>query len=118
MAGRHDQLAGVAGSAVPNVLGSRNARIDLAICGIHRELMHFSLRHAWLHGHFGRRLVRRTNDKVPLGIDRRNFAVRQFFRLDKTWRVRIAGRRLRPLGHGESIDASDQKKQKRDSQDS
>ncbi len=52
--------------------------------------MHRSLRHAWLHSHFRRGIVSRTDDKISVGIHRRNGAIGQFLRRDKSRRVRIA----------------------------
>ena len=88
-------LAGSAGSTVPNVFGlARDAGIKLAVGRLHREVMDRSLRHALLHDHFRRAVVRRADDEIPFGIGRRNGAVGQFLRRDKSRRMRIAGRRL------------------------
>ena len=52
--------------------------------------MNRSLGHARLDDHFGRRLVRGTDDEISLGVGRRNFAVGQFLGRDEARRMRIA----------------------------
>ena len=95
MAGGDDELGRVGGIGRAERVGvARDAGIDLAVGRIHREVVHRSLRHAFLHGHFRRGLVRRADDEVSVGIGRRNRAVGQFLGLDIAGRVRIArGRR-------------------------
>ena len=96
MAGRDDQLRRIAGirstesSSLP-----RHARIDLAVGRTHREVVDRSLRHAFLHRHFRRRIVSRPDDEVSRGIRRRYHPVRQFLRRDIPGRAGIASRRRR-----------------------
>ena len=49
-----------------------------------------SSRHAFVDDHFKRGRVRRPDDEVAVGIGRRNAAVRQLLRRDKSRSVRIA----------------------------
>ena len=74
---------------------ARDARIDLAVGRAHREVVHRALRHAWLHRHLRRRIVRRPDDEVAVRVGRRNGAVRQLLRRDVARRVRIASGRRR-----------------------
>ena len=83
MAGGDDQFGGIGGIGRAEGSGlARDAGIDLAVCGIHGELDHRSLRHAGAGQSFPARAVRRTEDKVSIGIGRRDGAIGEFCGLD------------------------------------
>ena len=87
-------LAGSAGSTRAERAGvARDAGIDLAVGRAHREVVDRALRHAFLHRHLRRGVVRRADDEVSVGIGGRHRAVGQLFRRDISRRVRIARRR-------------------------
>ena len=99
MAGGDDQLGGVGGVGRAEGVGlARDAGIDLAVGRFHGEVEDRSLRHAFLHGHLRRGVVRGAEDEVSVGVCRSVGAVGQVFRRDITGRVGIAGRRRRARG--------------------
>ena len=92
MAGGDHQPGGIGGLDRAKGPGHPcDARIDLAVRRAHRERRDRALRHAFLHRHLGRRVMRRSDDEVPVGIGRRDGAVGQLLRLNISGRVRIAG---------------------------
>jgi hypothetical protein len=62
-----------------------DAGINFAVSRTHGEVIHRSLRHTFLHGHFRRAVVSRANDEVSVGIRRRIGAVGQLFGRDITF---------------------------------
>ena len=74
---------------------ARDSGIKFAVRRFHREVVHGSLRHAFLHRRLGRRFVGGAEDEVAIHRCGRIFGIRQFFRHDITGRVGIARRRSR-----------------------
>src|SRR5690349_18470603 len=93
MTGRNVQLGGVVGvRRAERALLARNPGIDLALGGLHRELVDRALWHALVHGGFRSGGMGGTDDEVAVLIGGSIGAVREFFGLDITRRVRVARR--------------------------
>jgi hypothetical protein len=92
MARGDDKFGGISGIWCAECSSvARYAGIDFAVRGIHGEVAHRSLRNALVNRHFGRGIVRGSDDEVSVSVCGRVGGVRQFFCGDIAGRMRVAG---------------------------